>query len=345
MGPVGPDNGIIIMEQYNILLLCGGDGSEHDISLVSASFIEKQLKTFPEFNVLKVIIHRDRWVDEDGNQCNLSHNQKLYFKDDSEKTVSVDYVIPCIHGVPGETGDIQSLLEMVSLPYLGCGSEASKLCFNKISTKLWLSAIGIPNTPFSFIDTDSEENLKKAHEFFRRYGSIFVKAASQGSSVGCYKVTDESLLDEYIRKAFSYSNDVLLEQAVRPRELEVAAYEYNGELIVTNPGEIITPSNDFYTFEEKYDSASKSTTLVEADISESLKSKIREYATRAFRVLKLKDLSRIDFFLVGDEEILLNEINTFPGMTPISMFPKMLENHGENMTSFLHDAVVRAVKK
>ena len=332
------------MEQYNILLLCGGDGSEHDISLVSASYIEKQLKTFPEFNVIKVVIHRDGWVDEEGRQCNISHNQKLYFKGEKEGAQHVDYVIPCIHGVPGETGDIQSLLEMLELPYFGCGSEASKLCFNKISTKLWLSAIDIPNTPFSFIDTDSAENLKKAHDFFKRYGSIFVKAASQGSSVGCYKVCDESELDGYIKKAFTYSDDVLLEQAVKPRELEVAAYEYQGRLIITNPGEIITPDNDFYTFEEKYNSTSKSTTMVEAVIPDAIREEIREYAARAFRVLKLKDLSRIDFFLVGENQVLLNEINTFPGMTPISMFPKMLEHHGEKMTEFLRDAVVNSVK-
>ena len=302
------------MEQYNILLLCGGDGSEHEISLVSASYIERQLNTFPEFNVIKVVIHKNEWVDESGNQCSINYNHELSFKDSS---YHIDYVIPCIHGVPGETGDIQSLLEIMNLPYLGCGSEASKLCFNKVSTKLWLSAIGIPNTPFSFIDSDNEENLRKAHHFFRQYGAVFVKAASQGSSVGCYKVSDEASLDEYIRKAFGYSEDVLLEQAVKPR---------------------------FYTFEEKYNSTSKSTTIVEANIPDNLKAKIREYAARAFKVLKLKDLSRIDFFLVGEDQILLNEINTFPGMTPISMFPKMLENHGEKMTQFLYSAVVNAVK-
>lgn len=329
------------MEQYNILLLCGGDGSEHEISLVSASYIEQQLNTFPEFNVIKVVIHKNEWVDESGNQCSINYKHELSFKDSS---YHIDYVIPCIHGVPGETGDIQSLFEIMNLPYLGCGSEASKLCFNKVSTKLWLSAIGIPNTPFSFIDSDNEENLRKAHDFFRQYGAVFVKAASQGSSVGCYKVSDEASLDEYIRKAFGYSEDVLLEQAVKPRELEVATYEYEGRLVVTNPGEIVTPDNDFYTFEEKYNSTSKSTTIVEANIPDNLKAKIREYAARAFKVLKLKDLSRIDFFLVGEDQILLNEINTFPGMTPISMFPKMLENHGEKMTQFLYSAVVNAVK-
>ena len=132
---------------------------------------------------------------------------------------------------------------------------------------------------------------------------------------------------------------------MKPRELEVAAYEYHGELVVTNPGEIVTPDNDFYSFEEKYNSSSKSVTYVEAEVSDEIKEKIRQYARQAFKLLKLKDLSRIDFFLVGDNEILLNEINTFPGMTPISMFPKMLEHHGDNMVDFIHSCIERAVEQ
>ncbi len=328
------------MKFINILLLCGGDGSEHDISLVSAQYIEKQLSLIEDFHVTKVIIHKNGWVTHDGKSCFVTGNKQVTV---DSKVITVDYVIPCIHGFPGETGDIQSLLEINDIPYLGCPSEGSKLCFNKVSTKLWLNAIGIPNTPFVFLD--NKENLDVAHDFFKANKSVFVKAASQGSSVGCYKVTDEDELDESIFKAFSYSQDVLIEKAVCPRELEVAAYEYNGELIITNPGEIITPNNDFYTFEEKYNSESKSITLVEADLSENLRIKIKEFARKAFKVLKLKDLSRIDFFYTNEEGILLNEINTFPGMTPISMFPKMLENHGECMKDFLADRILSAIKK
>lgn len=329
------------MSSYNILLLCGGGGSEHDISLLSANFIENQLKSIPEFNVTRVVLHHDFWECTDGTRCFLSNDQKLH---SSSGETHIDYVVPCIHGIPGETGDIQSLLELCGLPYLGCPSEGSKLCFNKISTKLWLSAIGIPNTPFIFLDNNSATNKNRAHEFFKQYGSVFVKAASQGSSVGCYKVTTESELNTYIEKAFGYSQEVLVEQAVKPRELEVAVYEYEGQLIATNPGEIITPNNDFYTFEEKYNSDSHSSTMVEAQLDPKLQAEIKDYALRAFKVLKLKDLSRIDFFLTKDEGILLNEINTFPGMTPISMFPKMLAHHGENMQAYLKNRILSALK-
>ncbi len=329
------------MPKINILLLAGGDGSEHEISLVSAKFLKEQLLT-EDFNVLEVIIHKNYWETADGVKCQLNHDRTLSTASSSTK---IDYVVPCIHGVPGETGDIQSYLEILGIPYLGCPPEGSRLCFNKVSTKLWFSGVGIPNTPFIFLDENSQENLEKAHEFFKQYKSVFVKAASQGSSVGCYKVVDENTLDSFINKAFEYSQDVLIEQAVKPRELETAVYEYQGKLIVTPPGEIVTPSNDFYTFEEKYNSTSQTHTEVEAAIDAETKEKIMSYAKKAFKVLKLKDLSRIDFFLVNDKDILLNEINTFPGMTPISMFPKMLEHHGENMKDFLKDRVLSAIGK
>jgi len=254
-------------------------------------------------------------------------------------------VVPCIHGFPGETGDIQSMLELIGLPYLGCGSEGSKLCFNKVSTKLWLSALDIPNTPFLFLSTNNEAAHAQAHTAFRNWGAVFVKAASQGSSVGCYKVTDAAALSEAVNAAFGYSDQVLVEKAVRPRELEVAVYRYNDQLVATRPGEIATPSDSFYSYEEKYSAGSHSTTYLEApNLSEAQMATIREYALKAFSQLGLKDLSRIDFFLTEDNEILLNEINTFPGMTPISMFPKLLEHHGDNFGKFL-EGIIRSSAK
>ena len=269
-------------------------------------------------------------------------DRQLHFDNTAQP---VDFVVPCIHGFPGETGDIQSMLELIGLPYLGCGSEGSKLCFNKVSTKLWLSALDIPNTPFLFLSTNNEAAHAQAHTAFRNWGAVFVKAASQGSSVGCYKVTDAAALSEAVNAAFGYSDQVLVEKAVRPRELEVAVYRYNDQLVATRPGEIATPSDSFYSYEEKYSAGSHSTTYLEApNLSEEQVATIREYALKAFSQLGLKDLSRIDFFLTEDNEILLNEINTFPGMTPISMFPKLLEHHGDNFGKFL-EGIIRSSAK
>jgi len=327
------------MKHLHVLLLCGGGGSEHEISLLSANFLESQLKQLPEVSVTRVEMFPDHWVSHDGRNCHLGMDRQLHIADD---TLPVDFVVPCIHGFPGETGDIQSMLELIGLPYLGCGSEGSKLCFNKVSTKLWLTALDIPNTPFLFLSENNEAAHAQAHTAFRNWGAVFIKAASQGSSVGCYKVSDAAGVSNAVNEAFKFSDQVLVEKAVRPRELEVAVYQYGNELIATYPGEIKAPGDTFYSYEEKYSSGSHSTTLLEAPgLTEEQAQQIHDYALKAFTQMGLKDLSRIDFFLTEDNEVLLNEINTFPGMTPISMFPKLLEHNGHVFGQFLEGILRR----
>ncbi len=329
------------MKKYNILLLAGGKSSEHDISLVSSGYLESNLKEIQDFNVIKVIIGKDGIFRDQNNQTvEVNFSRELVSK--TEKT-PIDYVVPCIHGFPGETGDIQSWLEMIGLPYLGCGSEASKICFNKITTKLWFDALDIPNTPYLFLNSISD--LPKAEAFLKEHKNLFIKAASQGSSVGCYPAHNESELKEAVEKAFTYSSQVVVEILVEPRELEVSAYEYQGEIHTTLPGEIVVPKGKFYSFDEKYAKNSETTTdIVAKNVSVEIQEKIRAYAKRAFIGLKLRHLSRIDFFYTSDGKIYLNEINTFPGMTPISMFPKMLINNGHSFKDFLEQNIKRDLK-
>lgn len=325
------------MKHLHILLLCGGGGSEHEVSLLSADFLEQQLNLLEEVHVTRVEMHDDHWNTKDGSLCHLGQDRHLHIENHAEP---VDYIVPCIHGFPGETGDLQSMLDLIGIPYLGCGAEASKLCFNKISTKLWLTALGIPNTPYLFLSENNEAAHAQAHSAFRNWGSVFVKAASQGSSVGCYKVTDAALLSQAVNDAFTYSDQVLIEKMVKPRELEVAVYQYGDQLIATHPGEICAPTDVFYTYEEKYSNKSQSVTKLQAEnLTAAQVAEIQSYALKAFTQLKLRHLSRIDFFLTEDNEILLNEINTFPGMTPISMFPKLLQHHGEEFHLFLEKCI------
>ncbi|WP_260261713.1 D-alanine--D-alanine ligase [Vibrio intestinalis] len=322
------------MKKTSILLLCGGGSSEHEVSLVSANYLQSQLELTEEFSVIRVEMKKDGWFTENGELALLDTNTgQLNFADAS---LHIDFVVPCIHGFPGETGDIQSLLELSGIPYLGCRAEASTNSFNKITSKLWYDALGIPNTPYLFLSEDNQEAYARSVEAFNQWGSVFVKAACQGSSVGCYKVTELSELQKAISDAFTYSDQVLIEQAVKPRELEVAAYEYNGELVLTKPGEVKAPEDAFYSYEEKYAETSHSTTDIEAqNLTEDQLKSIRINAEKVFKQMKLRHLSRIDFFLTPDGNIYLNEVNTFPGMTPISMFPKMLENHGDKFHEFL----------
>ncbi|UTM60110.1 D-alanine--D-alanine ligase [Photobacterium sp. CCB-ST2H9] len=332
------------MNPIHVLLLCGGGSAEHEVSLVSANFIEQNLQSIDGIRYIRIEMKSDGWFDKDNQRWQLNLDRSI--QSDSGEKLPVDYVIPCVHGYPGETGDLQSLLELVGLPYFGCGPQASTNCFNKITSKLWFDALGIPNTPYVFLSEQTEEAFQSAAEALERWGSVFVKAACQGSSVGCYRATDQASLREAIKNAFTFSDQVLVEKTIRPRELEVAAYQYGDELIITKPGEVTCPDGKFYTYEEKYSADSHSTTVVEAtNISEEQVELIRAYARKAFVHLKLEDLSRIDFFLSEENEILLNEINTFPGMTPISMFPQMLAHYGHQFADYLEKAIRKGAQE
>ncbi|QIR14843.1 D-alanine--D-alanine ligase [Shewanella aestuarii] len=334
------------MPKINLLLICGGGGAEHDISLMSVKFFETSLAKSDKFSVLKLELDKfGHYKTQDGQQCELTNRREVRFEDDSKPVWPVDYVIPCIHGYPAETGDIQSYFNLIQLPYFGCESEASSNCFNKITAKMWFSALGIPNTPYVFLHQFDQAAIEQTQAAFDQWGSVFIKAASQGSSVGCYKVDDKSQITTTLQQAFSYAPYVIVEQTVVARELEVAVYEYQGDIIATKPGEIVCDSNNFYTFDEKYNSSSKAKTHVEAiNISPEVSDQIRAYAVKVFKGMKLRHLSRIDFFLTADNQILLNEINTFPGLTPISMFPKMLAHHGHDFSEYLTQIIESQLK-
>ncbi|EAS75649.1 D-alanine--D-alanine ligase [Vibrio alginolyticus] len=322
----------------NILLLCGGGSSEHEISLLSANFVEQQLNLIEDVHVTRVEIKNEGWMTNQGELVYLDLNTKQLCSSESNQTI--DFIVPCIHGFPGETGDIQSLFEIAGIPYLGCGPEASSNSFNKITSKLWYDAIGIPNTPYLFLTRNDEEAHVQAHKAFEKWGKVFVKAARQGSSVGCYSVTGKDKLSNAVNDAFGFSDQVLVEKAVKPRELEVAAYEMNGQLHITKPGEVIAPDGAFYSYDEKYSSSSHSLTEVEAkNLTQIQLDSIQHASETVFKQMNLRHLSRIDFFLTEDDEIYLNEVNTFPGMTPISMFPKMLQNNGHKFHEFLEDCI------
>lgn len=327
------------MSETNVLLLCGGGGTEHEISLISAEHIRNSLKDQKGIRVIQIEICKDgSRVDFDGNKCELRKSGEVYYPSKDE-TVPLHFAIPCIHGPPGESGEIQGIFEQMGLPYLGAGSEASILCFNKVSTKLYLDSLEIPNTPYTYLW--GMEQIDDAKTILDEWKPIFVKASNQGSSVGCYKVDNEKDLVESIEKAFKLSPYVLLEKGLVGRELEIAVYELNDKLIASYPGEIICPSG-FYTYEEKYDQKSHTETAVKAkDLDDEVVEQMRSMAIEAFKALKIKDLSRIDFFLTKDGSLYLNEINTFPGMTPISMFPKMMEMNGDDFTEFLMEKIVK----
>lgn len=322
------------MSKKNVLLLSGGGSTEHDVSLVSVKYIRECLNSLENVKLIDIEIDRSgNWVDTNGKKYLLDAKKVLRsFDQDGDLGIKIDVAVPCIHGYPGETGDIQSYFEMIGLPYLGCNSETSKMCFNKITTKLWATALGVPNTPYIFLSDINDIN--SALDFHKQHGEVVVKASNQGSSVGCFLARKDDDLKKIIQKAFEYSPFVLIEKRLTPRELEVSVYEFNGKLQISLPGEIICPSN-FYSYDEKYSQQSETTTeTVAKNVSPENVKKITDYAAKLYHGLRLRHLSRVDFFLC-DGEIYLNEINTFPGLTPISMFPKMMEANGHSFKEFL----------
>ena len=307
----------------NLLLLKGGGGQEHEVSLVTASYLRTLIDS-QKYNILEVNVDKDfNWSCED-EKVELGFDKTLRFA--SGKNLSIDLCVPCFHGYPGETGHIQAFFEMIKLPFIGCGYEASAICFNKVLTKLWLEKAGIPVTDFIIANDASEETLAKLDAFFDKHGKLFIKASNQGSSVGCYPVVKKNEIKERLNQALQFSEFAIIEEMVTPRELEISVFEYQGEVIATKPCEILCPDK-FYSYEEKYSEQSKTTTILDPEIDEVAISEIQAHALAAFKGMKLSQFCRMDFFLV-DGKVYLNEINTFPGMTPISMFPKMIEAYG-----------------
>ena len=325
------------MTKKNVLLLCGGGSTEHEISLRSVKFYEECLAQFSHLHTVKIEIDKQgQWIDGSGKRYLLDGKRFLRaFEQDGDPGLRIDVAIPCIHGYPGETGDLQSYFEMIGLPYFGCNSETSKMCFNKITTKMWATALGVENTPYIFVSEQNSKTEKLVLDFQKLHGDLVIKASNQGSSVGCYMVPAGESPLKAIKDAFTLSPFVLIEKRMRPRELEVSVYEYEGKLQVSYPGEIVTPTSTFYTYDEKYSNDSQSKTFVKAEnVSAEQVQTITDYATKLYYGLKIRHLSRIDFFL-DNGKIYLNEINTFPGSTSISMFPKMMEANGHSFKAYL----------
>ncbi|MGB0454965.1 MAG: D-alanine--D-alanine ligase [Bacteriovoracaceae bacterium] len=331
------------MSKTNILLLFGGGGPEHEISRVSSNYIEELVSKKDLFNVIKVELQNlTNWQDRKGNDVFLSKGSLI---NQNNNVTPIHYVIPCFHGTPGETGEIQSTLEANSLPYLGSSMEASVLAFNKIATKLFCESVGLPIVPFTFVKDLDAGSKERAINFFREHQNVFVKPSHQGSSIGCTPVQAEEKLRAAIEEALKLSPNALIEKLIKATEVEVSVYSIGSELKVSYPGEIQVQS-EFYSFEEKYEKESKAKIYHRAQsLSDEVVEKLKEYSRTAFQVFGLKDLARIDYFVTESEEVFLSEINTFPGMTPISLFPKMLVENGDSIEEFFHEKIQSQAKK
>ncbi len=319
------------MTKTKVLLIFGGSSSEHEVSIMSARNVESNVDR-DKFEVKLAYINKSgQWF----RTSAVTPDEKLPLKIDLEKQAFLEgdeayrpeVILPILHGSNGEDGMIAAIGQLMSIRVVGCDMTASAVSMDKLLAKKVVEFDGVPIVPFRSLH-QSDQRLTY-EELTQDLGeTIFIKPTREGSSVGVSKVKNQAELTRALDEAFKHDDIVLIEKAMVGRELEVAVFGKGSDLIVSSPGEILVGQNDeFYSYDSKYASDSKTTTTVSAEISPKLKQKIQVLARTVYQSLRCAGLARVDFFLVGDE-LFFNEINTMPGFTNISMYPKMMENAG-----------------
>ena len=324
-----------------IALLFGGGGSEHDVSVMGYEYV-KELLHDTDYEILPVYINKNgEWLIENmrGSPACLSKNLRGSLYTDN-CFIKIDAAIPLLHGDGGEDGSVQGALDVAGIAYVGADVCTSAISIDKVYTKSIVESLGISvvdYVPFSK-NTDAYKALKICKD--RLSFPMFVKPRRLGSSVGAYPVYN----DEEFLKLFPVSMKlgnglVIVEKMLTDkRELECAFFEADKKRVITEPGEILVQG--FYGYDEKY--SGKTVVMPRADIDHDHAFKIREYAEKIADVLSLRHLGRIDFFL-ADGCVYFNEVNTFPGFTKESLYPKMLEAAGisprDALLSFIKDAL------
>ncbi|MEA4827182.1 MAG: D-alanine--D-alanine ligase family protein, partial [Clostridium sp.] len=258
----------------------------------------------------------------------------------------VDVVFPVMHGLYGEDGTIQGLCKLVGLPCVGPGVMASAVCMDKVYTKYLLEDFGIKQADYVVVNAheyDKEkERLLQTIEGKLGY-DVFIKPSNSGSSVGISKAHNRNELEVGLEKALVHDRKILVEKAINAREVEVAVLG-NDEPIAATPGEII-PANEFYDYEAKYSNA-ESKLLIPANLSEDKLEFVRQEAVKIYKILDCAGMSRVDFLVDKDtEEVYLNEINTIPGFTKISMYPKMWQADGKAYRDLISELIELAVER
>lgn len=309
-------------------LIFGGKSSEHEISIISARAV---FKNFPgDYEPIPIFITREGKWRLVKSMDDLSGEDVSFLPWEGKSVLKgVDIYFPLLHGPYGEDGTIQGLLELAGVPYVGSGVIGSALGMDKVYMKMAFQREGLPVVPYIVLRKWDNINLAMIRERFNL--PVFVKPSNLGSSVGISKVKSWEQLEVAIEEAFKHDYKILIEQGVSAREIECSVLG-NENPEASLPGEVI-PYREFYDYKDKYVEG-KTEFRIPAKLPEGIENMIREYAVRAFQAIEAWGFARVDFFLVG-EEVYVNEINTIPGFTEISMFPKLWEVTGINFTELI----------
>ncbi|HUI11799.1 MAG TPA: D-alanine--D-alanine ligase family protein [Bacteroidota bacterium] len=344
-------------------IIFGGRSGEHEVSLVSATSVIAALDP-AKYEVVPIgITPGGRWISSARALGMLKEKagpeaepEKFLVPEPNRKGLvslnggggspqSLDVVIPLVHGTYGEDGTLQGLLELANIPYVGAGVLASAVGMDKIVQKMVFTTAGLPVVKYCWAYADlcrtRPGTVRASVEKSLRY-PVFVKPANTGSSVGISKVHARRELAPALLEAAGYDRKVIIEEGVRDaREIECSVLG-NDDPVASVPGEVV-PSNEFYDYDAKYVDG-KSRAVIPAPLPAAMARTIREFAVRAYRAIDCAGMARVDFF-VTKRRVLLNEVNTIPGFTAISMYPKMWEASGVPFRELLDRLIALAIER
>jgi len=362
-------------QRIKVGILFGGRSAEHEVSIVSAQSIAKALDPEKYEAILIGINKQGQWLlpGESSSLLKLAGNdvRQVKIADDARAVTllpyqasdcmidvssgpnknsnpKIDVIFPVLHGTYGEDGTMQGLLELANIPYVGSGVLGSAIGMDKEIAKVLFAAAGIPVVPFLSLrkhqfEKSPEESIAAA---IRQFGfPFFIKPANMGSSVGVHKIKSEAECLGKFKNAFLYDTKILVEKAIDARELECSVLG-NDQPEASVVGEL-SATHEFYSYEAKYvDPSGAHYSIPAKDLSPQQTQKVREFAVRAFTAIECRGMARVDFFLDRKSgEIYLNEINTIPGFTQISMYPKMWEASGVPYKELLSRLIQLAVER
>jgi len=324
------------MKKKTVGLFFGGRSNEADISVISARNIIKEFD-YKKYNLVLVYWHKDNqfYILKNVEEIkNISKRNKINIGDFSKL---FDVALPITHGKYGEDGALQGLLEIQGVPYCGCGVLSSSLCMDKVVFKTFLAGHKINQVSFDFINlrdkkqSDVEKWMEKIKNNFEL--PVYIKPSNSGSSVGISRVADFKNLKKAVKEAARHDDKILAEQGlVNPREIEVAVLG-NEELTITDPGELVL-NGTFYDFDEKY-IKNKTQVTIPAELDSKTKKEIKKLTEEIYHLCDCRGFARVDFFVVNNK-VYLNEINTLPGFTDISMFPMLMNSAGINYNNLIN---------
>lgn len=347
--------------KISIAVIFGGKSAEHEVSIQSAKNIIQALdadkyditpigidkngswfkfKMSQLASLKKVLLGKQKNTGKNILAC--SNEGKFLMKGEKDNQ-KIDVVFPIIHGPMGEDGTIQGLLKMTDTPFVGAGVLGSAVGMDKDVMKRLLRDAGLPIPRFVVYKNHEKKEIFFATIKQKLGAPFFVKPANLGSSVGISKVHNKNDFASAIALAFSYDNKIIIEEYIKGREIECAVLG-NEKPIASGCGEII-PSHEFYSYEAKYLDEKGAVLSIPARINKNLEKKIKELALRTFKTLDCEGMARVDFFVSGKEKILINEINTIPGFTSISMYPKLWEASGLSYGKLVDTLVGLAIKR